>query len=110
MIPQFKRRTSGVRVFVSIDSFHMSDMYVCIEHTELKWEFFPQMHCLLCKCPNVVPPAVMTGVGPQGASTLYYQALPSAALTTSSTQHPVVSDTSIDPQLHDLDVNVIAQP
>ncbi|PIL25120.1 hypothetical protein GSI_13009 [Ganoderma sinense ZZ0214-1] len=76
---------------------------------ELKWEFFPRMHRLLCERPNVVPPAVTTGVGPQGVSTVFYQAGPLMA-SSASTQDPPLSDAHIDPQLRDLDVNVATRP
>ena len=68
------------------------------------------MHRLLCERPNVVPPAVITGVGPQGASTVYYQAQSSTTSTRTPTPPSPVSDTHIDPQLRDLDVNVATRP
>ncbi|RDX49664.1 hypothetical protein OH76DRAFT_1556319 [Lentinus brumalis] len=68
------------------------------QQTEEKWPFFPRMHELLCTCPNVVPPAITTGVGPHGEATVYYQVAP-----------PVSSlpgwDDAIDPTLRGLDVN-----
>ncbi|KAI1791040.1 hypothetical protein LXA43DRAFT_889863 [Ganoderma leucocontextum] len=76
--------------------------------TEIQWEFFPRMHRLLCDRPNMVPPAVTTGVGPQArASTVYYQAQPSTA-STAAAQPPPVSDDNIDPRLRDLDINSAA--
>ena len=66
-------------------------------------EFFPRMHCLLCKRPNVVPPAVATGIGPHGATTVYYQSQPPTA--PSHTIPLPISDANIDPQLRDIDIN-----
>jgi hypothetical protein len=36
--------------------------------------YFPELHCLLSTSPNFNPPAVTTGVGPQGHKTVHYQA------------------------------------
>ena len=71
-------RTSGVCPLILISLLLAN---IRLENMEHKWEFFPRMHRLLCERPNVVPPAVMTGIG-----------LP-------------ISDVNIDPQLRDIDIN-----
>ncbi|KAF8156973.1 hypothetical protein B0H34DRAFT_711425 [Crassisporium funariophilum] len=58
-----------------------------------EFPFFPVLHRLLCTRPNFNPPAVTTGVGPQGQRTVHYQ----APATTQRAPTPV-----IDPALEGL--------
>ncbi|KAI0687306.1 hypothetical protein C8Q76DRAFT_635374 [Earliella scabrosa] len=72
---------------------------------EQKCPFFPRLHCLLCTRPNVIPIAVTTGVGPQGASTIHYQIQP--PLTAPAPLQRTISDSLIDPALRNVDVNQV---
>lgn len=57
-----------------------------------RFPFFPRLHALFSARPNVNPPAITTGVGPNGRSTVYYQA-PSSPKTNSTTgtdNHPQI--------------------
>lgn len=45
------------------------------EQITVEWPPFPRLHAILVTRPNVLPPAVMTGVGPQGHKTIHYQPL-----------------------------------
>ncbi|KAJ3964477.1 hypothetical protein EV361DRAFT_1037887 [Lentinula raphanica] len=38
-----------------------------------KFPFFPRLHSLLVGRPNIEPPAITTGFGPQGMATVFYQ-------------------------------------
>ena len=46
-----------------------------IEQIKKDFHYFPELHQLWAACPNVNPPAITTGVGPHGRSTLYIQPL-----------------------------------
>ena len=61
-----------------------------IEQIKKDFCYFPELHQLWATCPNVNPPAITTGVGPQGRSTLYIQPL---------------DNSNIDPALQDPPVN-----
>ncbi|KAF9009808.1 hypothetical protein BDZ89DRAFT_1119495 [Hymenopellis radicata] len=43
-----------------------------------EFRFFPRMHTMFSTRPNINPPAVVTGVGPAGASTTFYQPPPAS--------------------------------
>lgn len=46
----------------------------CIEQIIIDFPYFPELHRLLSTRPNFNPPALTTGVGPQGRKTVHYQA------------------------------------
>ncbi|KAE9406842.1 hypothetical protein BT96DRAFT_987109, partial [Gymnopus androsaceus JB14] len=50
-----------------------------------RFPFFPRLHALFSALPNVNPPAITTGFGPNGRSTVYYQP-PSSPKANSSTE------------------------
>ncbi|KAF8148472.1 hypothetical protein B0H34DRAFT_737190 [Crassisporium funariophilum] len=66
-----------------------------------EFPFFPALHRLLCTRPNFNPPAVTTGVGAQGQTTVHYQ----APATTQRAPTPV-----IDPALEGTSNAANAQP
>ena len=61
-----------------------------IEQIKKDFRYFPELHQLWAAHPNVNPPAITTGVGPHGGSTLYIQPL---------------DNSNIDPALRDPPVN-----
>ncbi|KAH9918041.1 hypothetical protein B0H21DRAFT_702498, partial [Amylocystis lapponica] len=69
-----------------------------------KFPFFPHLYLQLSECPSIVPVAVVTGIGPAGHHTHFYQASQPA-----SPPHDDFLD-NIDPVLRDLDVNVRSTP
>ena len=44
-----------------------------LEQIEGKFKFFPSLHRIFSTRPSVIPPAVTTGVGPQGRKVTYFQ-------------------------------------
>lgn len=44
-----------------------------VEKIVAEFPFFPRLHRLYCTRPNSTPPAITTGVGPDGRSTVYLQ-------------------------------------
>ncbi|KLO03788.1 hypothetical protein SCHPADRAFT_766720 [Schizopora paradoxa] len=68
---------------------------------ELQLEFpaFKRLHKLLCTRPNVVPPAVTTGVGPGGRKTNHYQATEEHLQQSNQDTQLLMDDSMIDPQL-----------
>jgi hypothetical protein len=45
----------------------------CTEQITNEFEFFPRMHKMLSARPNINPPIITTGVGPQGRHSIYLQ-------------------------------------
>lgn len=75
-----------------------------------KFQFFPRLHCLCSARPNAIPPAVQTGVGPEGVKRYYLQP-PSSPVENAADSYPIgkVGDLNaslpvevIDPQLCNL--------
>ena len=60
--------------------------YLFVEQLTEQWEFFPNCHRIWATCPNINPPAVTTGVGPNGRKVTWMQP-------------PVIGDENIDPIL-----------
>ncbi|KAF7984965.1 hypothetical protein HWV62_9911 [Athelia sp. TMB] len=50
---------------------HAKNLWANIESD---FPFFPQLHAIIGSRPNHIPPAVTTGVGPNGRRTVHYQA------------------------------------
>lgn len=65
---------------------------------------FPRLHALLSSQATIVPPTVVTGVGPTGHVTTHYQ--PPDTGCRRSKQVNTIPDELVDPVLRDLDINV----
>src|SRR6202040_466858 len=48
-------------------------MLVQLEQIEADFPFFPRLHAILATRPNMNPPVITTGVGPNGRKIIYLQ-------------------------------------
>lgn len=79
-----------------------------------KFPFYPRLHLLLSERPNVVPPMITTGTGPDGRETVFSQPVPQVGGEAPASQQPAPlgprpSLANIDPTLHDVNVNNVQQ-
>lgn len=69
--------TFGVRRLISVFSCLVFvlrvDLTVELDEITEAFPFFPRLHALFAHKPNAIPPAIATGVGPNGPEVLYYQ-------------------------------------
>jgi len=54
--------------------FFLSMLEFCLDDINKAFPYFATMHRYLLTCPNVIPPVVTTGVGPEGCKVTHYQA------------------------------------
>jgi hypothetical protein len=88
--PEREQRICGVHNLVFLSFHNTTKISDAVEQIKKYFRYFPELHQLWATRPNVNPPAITTGVGPHGRSTLYIQPL---------------DDCNIDPALRDPPVN-----
>ncbi|KAJ3546402.1 hypothetical protein NMY22_g2071 [Coprinellus aureogranulatus] len=59
------------------------------ESINKRWPFFATMHSYMCTRPSAVPPAITTGVGPQGRSVLHLQQSHGIPPSSTNTEIPI---------------------